>query len=91
MKLNELREFVHRDWGKITELDRSYWKSEYRRKGFTSTLKASQALWEHMRSIQPEWPDGKERQRDLDHHIAQKQLIVRISNDFLSHKPSVGS
>jgi len=60
MKPHELREFAHRDWAQITEMDRSYWKSEYCRNGFTSTLKASQELWRHMKSIRPEWPDAAE-------------------------------
>lgn len=86
MKHHELREFANRDWAQLSDMDRSYWIAEYRRNGFTSTQKASQALWQHMKSIRPEWPDAAERQHDLNHHIAQKQLLIRISNGCPSHR-----
>lgn len=91
MKHQELLNFVNRDWAKLADMDRSFWIAEYRRNGFTSTMSASQALWRHMKTVRPEWPDRAERQRDLDHHIAQKQLIIRISNGSPSHLASVRS
>ena len=86
MKHHELQEFANRDWQQISDMDRSHWVSEYRKNGSAATLRASQALWQHMKSIRPEWPDAAERQRDLDHHIAQKQLLTRICNGCRSSR-----
>jgi hypothetical protein len=81
MEKDALREFANRDWALIVDLDRVHWATEYRRNGSASAHRAAQALWQHMRSIRPEWPDASDRKRDLDHHIAQKQLLMRISGD----------
>jgi hypothetical protein len=85
MESNEIHKFADRDWNRLSEMDRAYWSAEYRRNGFIATLKASQTLWLHMKSIRPEWPDDAERRQDLDHHIAQSKLFGRIANDIPPH------
>ncbi len=84
MNEHEIREFANRDWAKQTELDRSFWVSEYRLKGFAVTLEASRILQQHMKSVRPEWPDAQERQRDLEHHIAFKQSLDKITHGLSS-------
>ena len=81
MHNDALRAFANRDWAQIADRDRAHWAAEYRRNGHTPAVQASQALWQHMRSIRPEWPDASDRQRDIAHHIAQKRLLMRISSD----------
>lgn len=80
MKNTDIREYADRCWTELSVSDRCYWASEHQRAGFLATLNASQALWQHMKSIQPGWPDDTQRRRDVDHHIACKQLLDRIAD-----------
>ena len=82
MNTRDIKEFANRDWSIISDLDRAYWAAEFQRNGAASSRSASQALWLHMKSIRPEWPSLKERNHDLENHIALKQLLDRIGNDF---------
>ncbi len=47
-----------------------------------ATLGASQALFEHVRLVQPGFPSEQQRRADFDHHVALKQLIDRASRAF---------
>ena len=49
-----------------------------------ATFEASQALWEHMRALRPDWPSDDERRQDLADHIALKRLIDRAADAFLA-------
>ncbi|OGT30822.1 MAG: hypothetical protein A2W28_06665 [Gammaproteobacteria bacterium RBG_16_51_14] len=80
MNKHEIREFANRDWERLSALDRIYWAKEYKRNGSAVIQKASQALWQHMKSIRPEWPDAQERRRDLDNHIALKKLLDQAAD-----------
>lgn len=84
MNINDIREFAQRDWTKISELDRRYWANEYKRNGALSSRQASDAMWQHMKSINPEWPDASQREADLEHHIRIKQLLDQAANGLKS-------
>jgi len=75
MNTRDIKEFANRDWFKISDLDRAYWAAEFQRNGAASSRRASQALWLHMKSIRPDWPNQQERKLDLDNHIAFKQML----------------
>lgn len=79
-----VQDFVNRNWARLSALDRTYWATEYQRNGSRAAQRASQILWQHMKSIRPEWPEPAERERDLENHIAWKQLLDRIANDLPS-------
>jgi hypothetical protein len=84
MSGQDIKEYLSRDWSKKADLDRAYWAAEYRRNGPASTLKASQTLWLHMKSIRPDWPTRRDRKLDLENHIALKKLLDRIGNGLPS-------
>lgn len=80
MNQDEIKAFANRNWKQLSDLDRSYWAVEYQRNGSITAQKASQALWQHMKSIRPEWPDTMERKRDLENHLVLKKLFHSIAN-----------
>ncbi len=82
MNRNEIREFANRNWKQLSKFDRSHWANEYRRSGSAAIQKASQILWQHMKSIRPDWPDAVERSNDLDNHIELKKLLDQVANDL---------
>ncbi len=84
MDRDALRAFAERHWSEAAALDRRYWAELYRREGLAATVAASQALWAHMRSIQPDWPDEQSRAADLAHHIQFKRLLERVAAAFPS-------
>ena len=75
-----LNEYAARDWRIIENLDRLHWIREYRQHGPEATVRASMALWEHLRQIRPEWPTAQDRQEDLDHHILLIQIFQRAAD-----------
>ena len=82
MNKDDFRDFANRNWNEISNLDHSHWATEYQRNGALSAHKTSQTLWRHMKSIRPDWPDALDRKRDLENHIALKQLFICTSNAF---------
>lgn len=79
MKREDLRAYAQRDWHVAETLKQEHWVREVAERGPMATFEASQALWEHMRSLRPDWPSPDERHEDLAHHIALKQLIDRAA------------
>jgi hypothetical protein len=77
-----LGEYSARDWQIIEDQDRLHWAREYRQHGPVATMRASMALWEHLRQVRPEWPTTQDRQEDLDQHLLLIQIFQR-SADFL--------
>jgi hypothetical protein len=71
--------FVRRGWAAAEAREQDHWAREFAERGPDATLAASQALWQHMRTIRPDWPSAAERQADLDHHIALKRAIDRAA------------
>ena len=67
------------DWAALRAADRDYWVAEFARAGPATSLRASVALWRHMRAVRPEWPTTAEREADLRHHIEIKRLLARVA------------
>jgi len=84
MDKSDIRKFANRNRAQLSHLDQSFWAREYRRSGSAPALRASGILWQHMKTIRPEWPEPGERERDLESHIAWKELLDRIEYDFPS-------
>ena len=73
---DDLRAYACRPWGAAAALEQEHWARELARDPL-ATLVASQALWVHMRLINPDWPTEAQRQEDLAHHIALKRALDR--------------
>jgi len=71
----EIREFVNRSRGEVAAAKREHWASLHRARGPAATVAASQALWQHMRRLRPDWPTARDRAVDLAHHLELKRKI----------------
>jgi len=80
---DDLRAYAHRPWPAAEAQKQAHWARELSDNPL-ATFEASQALWIHMRQINPNWPTDAERQEDLAHHIALKRMIDRAAGVFLA-------
>ena len=87
MKREDLRAYAQRAWHAAETLKQEHWAREVAEPGPLVTFEASQALWEHMRALRPDWPTPEERRADLAHHVALKQLIDRAAGAFVAAGP----
>ncbi len=78
-----LRAYLERGWAAAESLKQEHWAREFNERGPEATLEASQALWQHIRLLRPEWPSDQERLEDLAHHIALKRAIDRAARAFV--------
>ena len=72
-------EFAHRNRAEVQASKQLYWAAQYRALGHVRTVRASQALWQYMRRLRPNWPAGEDRARDLAHHVELKRKIDRVA------------
>ncbi len=77
-----IRAYLNRDWAPAGASKRRYWARERRVRGARETLAASCALWEHVRTVRPDWPTPRDRKQDLEHHLAMKRLLDRTAHVF---------
>ena len=80
---DDLRAYAQRPWSAAEALKQAHWARELSENPL-ATFEASQALWVHMRQVNPGWPSEAERQEDLAHHIALKRMIDRAAGVFLT-------
>lgn len=80
---DHLRAYAERPWQAAEMLKREHWAREISRNPL-ATFEASQALWVHMRQINPDWPSEADRHDDLAHHVALKRAIDRAAGVFLA-------
>ncbi len=84
VNLDDLRAYARRDWRAAERGKREYWAREVAERGPLATFEASQALWEHMRRLRPDWPSPEERRADLAHHVALKRALDLAADFFRS-------
>lgn len=60
------------------ERDR-FWRRQRELLGPAASLRASESLMLHMRSIRPDWPTAAERDADLAHHVAWTTSLDRVA------------
>jgi len=84
MEIDEVRAFADRDWAAIAEADSAHWATEFSEHGPDAAVAASRALWEHLRSIRPEWPTDEETSQDLSDLLHLKRLIDHASRALTS-------
>jgi hypothetical protein len=82
MDREAIRAFAQRRWAEAEEAKREYWARRFRAGGSAETLRAAQALWQHVRRVRPDWPTPQDRADDLAHHTELKRRIDRIAHVF---------
>ena len=84
MNPDDLRAYARRDWRAAERGKREHWAREVAERGPLATFEASQALWEHMRRLRPDWPSPEERRADVAHHVALKRALDLAAAFFRS-------
>ena len=79
MDASSVRRFVDRPWELLRAAKRRYWAEEVAARGPEAPLRASRALWLHMRRVRPDWPSDAERAQDLAHHWELKGYLARAA------------
>ncbi len=79
MRRREIEAFLDRDRGSVEDERRRYWAARRQEGGPTATLQASDALFRHMKLVQPDWPTAAPRDGDLAHHVAWTRLLDRVA------------
>jgi len=85
MERENLRAYVDRAWDVAERMKQEHWAREVAARGPLVTFDASQALWQHVRSLRPDWPSPDERREDLAHHLTLKRLIDRAAGAFVAN------
>jgi hypothetical protein len=80
---SDVRAYAHRTWSAGEALKREHWARELANDPL-ATFQASQALWVHMRQVNPDWPTDAERREDLAHHVELKRAIDRAAGVVLA-------
>jgi hypothetical protein len=80
MHLKHVRAFAQRDWAGVEQAKRAYLAAQAREDEGTWAFWASQALFEHMRALQPGFPANVEHDTDLAHHVALKRILSLAAN-----------
>ena len=68
----QLREYAQRPWAAMRDTVRAQAPDK--------ALECSQMLWEHMREVDPQWPDADQRHTDLEHHRHLVHLSQRLAD-----------
>ena len=84
MNAADLKAYAARAWHLVSALEHEHWARELAERGPLATFEISQALYEHMRRLRPDWPSDDERREDLAHHVAHKRNIDHAAGAFLS-------
>ena len=76
-----LRAYVNRPWRKLREAKEKHWADQ---SDPTTALATGAALWEHVRAVDPTWPNEEQRVADYNHHVELTKKLRRLSNAFPS-------
>lgn len=79
MDPDDIRAYARRDRSELQRLKRQRGADLIRDGGTDAAFRAVWALYEHVRTLRPDWPDEQQRAEDLQHHIRLKQLLDRAS------------
>ena len=80
MDLTSIQEFARRNRAEVQASKQRYWAEQYRAQGPAYTMRASQALWQYMRRVRPDWPTACDQADDLAHHVELKRKIDRAAH-----------
>ena len=79
MDRDALLEYVGRDRSAVARLKRAYWARRFQEEGPEAIIRASRALYEHVRSVRPDYPTARDRADDLAHHVELKRKLDQAS------------
>jgi hypothetical protein len=71
---DQLRAYAQRDWAGIARTKQRGTSVD----SHAEALALSQSLWDHMRQVDPHWPDDAQRRDDFEHHVRLVQLGGRL-------------
>ena len=83
MHRDDLRAYARHPWHVAGAFEHEHWARELAVDPL-ATFAASQALWVHMRQVNPDWPTEAERREDFAHHVALKRAIDRAAGVFVA-------
>ena len=76
-----IREFVSRRWQEVAEARTAFWADRFAQDRQVS-WRAAQALLDHVRRVQPAFPDDRERDTDLAGHLMLRARFDRAAHAF---------
>jgi hypothetical protein len=76
-----IREFVSRDWLSASRAKADYWARLYREDP-DALWDSVQALLEHVRRVQPDFPTDEARDADLRSHLLLRSRLDRAAHVF---------
>lgn len=79
MDREHLRSFANRDWRAIAQAKREHQVRLFREHGAAATIGAARDLSAHALALDPNWPPAREREADLQHHVALKRALDRAA------------
>ena len=68
---------MNRPWDKLRQAKDEHWAQET---SPAKSLAIGAALWEHVRAVDPTWPDEAQRAADYSHHLELAEKMKRLSN-----------
>jgi hypothetical protein len=74
-----IRAFARRARTDVEREKRAHWARLHQDGTYRAMLEMSQALYEHVRRVRPDFPTDRDRAEDLAHHVALKRLLDRAS------------
>lgn len=80
-----LRAYVDRPWDSLREAKQKHWAQ---RMSAAESLALGSALWEHVRAVDPTWPDETQRAADYSHHLELAEKMRRLSDVFTRRRRS---
>lgn len=82
MDAESIREFVRRDRQAPADAKQRFWADSTRMSDPLAPWHASQALFHHVRAIQPDYPRHADREQDYRDHVDLKHRIDRAAHAF---------
>jgi len=80
MEREHLEAFIQRDRAAVERLKREYWVEQFRQHGGLATMRSGHLLFEHARSLRPDFPGQRAREADLEHHVELKRMLDRTAD-----------
>ncbi len=81
----DLETLLTRDRVEVERERNRFWARQRELVGPAASLRASESLSRHMRSVQPDWPTAREREADLAHHVTWTTLVDRVARALSGH------
>jgi len=76
-----IREFMNRRWQEVADARTAFWAGRFAQDREVS-WRVAQALLDHVRRLQPAFPDGRERDADLAGHLMLRARLDRAAHAF---------